>query len=367
MQLRRLGLINYRNYESVNLEFTSKINVLVGVNGSGKTNLLDAIYYLSYTKSSLQPVDPLNIRHGQDHFLIQGAFEMAEGAAILTAAFQPGARKSIKENGAEYRKLSDHIGSYPVVLMAPDDVDIIREGSETRRKFFDGLISQIDRDYLENLMGYNQLLKQRNGLLRLFHQTGLRDWVALESYDHMLAVPGQRIYEKRKLFMDRFIPVFNRYFEFLVKGIESASVTYVSGLDETDTIAGCQRFRERDLALQRTGFGIHKDDYRFLLGSEDMKKFASQGQQKTMVIALRLAQWELIREEKGFRPVLLLDDIFDKLDDYRIERLLELVKNEFGQLFVTDARPGRTADLLRKINASVSVFTVDDGKIDLTQ
>src|SRR5690606_28033157 len=202
---------------------------------------------------------------------------------------------------------------------------------------------------------YNSLLKQRNGLLRLFH-IGKPDWVALESYDHMLAGPAQLIHAKRKRFMDRFIPVFDHYFQYLVEAHESTSVAYLSGLDEMTMEEGCARARERDRALQRTSFGIHRDDYRFMLGAVDLKKFGSQGQQKTMVIAMRLAQWDLIRAEKGFRPVLLLDDIFDKLDDHRIRKLIDLVRDEFGQLFVTDARPDRTADLLRNVSSAVSVF-----------
>jgi len=366
MHLHRLNLINYRNYEAVNVEFTPKINVLVGANGSGKTNLLDAIYCLSFTRSSRQPVDPLNIRHGQDHFSIQGTFAIGGAERTVSVALQQGARKVFRENGSECTRLSDHIGKYPVVLIAPDDVDIVREGSETRRRFFDGLISQIDREYLESLIRYNSLLKQRNGLLRLFH-TGKPDWVALESYDYMLAAPAQFIHAERKRFMDRFIPVFDHYFQYLVEAHEATSVAYLSGLDEMTMEEGCARCRERDRALQRTTFGIHKDDYRFTLGAADLKKFGSQGQQKTMVIAMRLAQWALIREDKGFSPVLLLDDIFDKLDDHRIGRLLDLVRDEFGQLFITDARPDRTAGLLRNVNADVSVFTVDHGKIDLRE
>lgn len=366
MLLHRLNLINYRNYEAVNVEFASKINVLVGANGSGKTNLLDAIYYLSFTRSSRQPLDPLNIRHGQDHFSIQGTFVTGGNENTVRVVLQHGARKLILENGSECTRFSDHIGRYPVVLVAPDDVDIVREGSETRRRFFDGLISQIDREYLENLIRYNSLLKQRNGLLRLFH-AGKPDWVALESYDHMLAAPAQLIHAKRKRFMDRFTPVFDHYFQYLVEAHEATSVAYLSGLDETTMEEGCARNRERDQALQRTTFGIHKDDYRFMLGATELKKFGSQGQQKTMVIAMRLAQWALIREDKGFSPVLLLDDIFDKLDDHRIDRLLDLVRDEFRQLFITDARPDRTASLLRNVSADVSVFTVDNGKIDLRQ
>lgn len=359
MILRRLSLVNYRNYESMEAEFAPRVNVLVGANGSGKTNLLDAVYYLSFTRSSRQPVDLLNVRHGQDHFSIRGDFEVGDRQDSITVVLQPGSRKSVRVNGAEYDRLSDHIGKYPVVLIDPDDVDLIREGGEIRRRFFDMLISQVDPVYLDHLMRYNSLLKQRNGLLRLGR--GNPDRLALESYDALMAGPAAYIHQQRKAFLDRFMPVFDRYFRYLVDAHETASVDYLSGLDEMTLEEGLVRCRERDEALQRTCFGIHRDDFRFLLGPSEMKKFGSQGQRKTMVIAMRLAQWDLIRADKGFRPVLLLDDIFDKLDDYRIGRLLELIRDAFGQLFVTDARPDRTAGLLRNVNADLSVYTVDGG------
>jgi DNA replication and repair protein RecF len=365
MILRRLSLINYRNYESAEVEFSPRINVLVGANGSGKTNLLDAVYYLSFTRSSRQPLDSLNIRHGQDHFSIRGDFEFAGRRDTVAVILQPGARKSVRVNGSEYSRLSDHIGRYPVVLIDPDDVDLIREGGEIRRRFFDILISQVDAVYLENLMRYNSLLKQRNSLLRL--AGGRPDETALDSYDGLMAAPAAYIHQHRRSFLERFTPVFDRYFQYLVEEHETASVEYLSGLDEMTLEEGLQRCRERDLALQRTSFGIHRDDFRFLLGTSEMKKFGSQGQRKTMVIAMRLAQWDLIRADKGFRPVLLLDDIFDKLDDHRIGRLLELMRDAFGQLFVTDARPDRTAGLLRNVNAGVSVYTIDRGKVILQE
>lgn len=363
MILRRLSLVNYRNYASAEVAFSPRINVLVGANGSGKTNLLDAIYYLSFTRSSRQPVDSLNVRHGEDHFSIRGEFEVGDRRDTVAVVLQPGARKSVRVNGSEYIRLSDHIGKYPVVLIDPDDVDLIREGGEIRRRFFDILISQVDGEYLDNLMRYNSLLKQRNGLLRMAGSKP--DRIALESYDGMMAAPAAYIHGQRKAFLDRFIPVFDRYFRYLVEEQETTSVEYLSGLDEMTLEDGLQRCLERDLVLQRTTFGIHRDDFRFLLGTAEMKKFGSQGQRKTMVIAMRLAQWELIRADKGFRPVLLLDDIFDKLDDHRIGRLLDLMRDAFGQLFVTDARPDRTAGLLRNVNAEVSVYTVDQGIVIL--
>src|SRR5690606_35137520 len=250
----------------------------------------------------------------------------------------------------------------------PDDVDLIREGGEIRRRFFDIIISQIDAVYLENLMRYNNLLKQRNGLLRM--AGGRADQLALESYDSLMAQPAAYIYQQRKAFLGRFIPVFDGYFRFLVDEHETASVEYVSGLDEMTLEEGMQRNRERDLELQRTNFVVHRDSFRCWLGTCEMKKFGCQGQRKSMVVAMRLGQWDLIGTDKGFRPILLLDDIFDKLDDHRIAKLLELMRNAFGQLFVTDARPDRTAGLLRNAGGDgvgVSVYTVDQGTITLQQ
>lgn len=363
MRLQKLRLANFKNYEEINLQFPSKINVLTGINGSGKTNLLDAVYYLSFTKSAFQHVDPQNIRHGQDYFFIKGDFSLETATHEVSCGFQVKNKKSFREDGVEYQKLSEHIGKYPVVLIAPDDTDLVKEGSETRRRFFDSIISQIDRPYLENLIRYNQALKQRNGLLKMFQDTGRTDWTALEAYDHVLITTGVPVYQRRKAFIDEFIRIFARFFNFLVSEKEVTSLHYNSGLAKASFAEGLQQNRSKDMALQRTSFGIHRDEYDFFLGDTEMKRFGSQGQQKSFVIAMKLAQWQLIREIKGFKPVLLLDDIFDKLDDFRIARLLELIKEEFGQLFITDARPDRTQALLDNIQVSATVFHVNQGSI----
>ena len=361
MQLKTLQLINFKNYAEARVNFSSKINVLVGKNGSGKTNLLDAIYYLALTKSAVSGADTFCIRHGEQNFFLKGIFKQANDIKEITSAFQTGSKKIFKEGVNEYQKLSDHIGKYPVVLIAPDHTDLVKEGSESRRRFFDGIISQLDRSYLEALIQYNQALKQRNSLLKLFFETNTFDAIALDTYDDMLIRLGNVVFEKRKLFVTEYAPVFNRFYNFIVAD-EEASVLYNSELNHMSFPEGLRQNRSRDVAVQRTCFGIHRDDYHFTLGPGDLKRLGSQGQQKSFIIALKLAQFEVIKRQKGFNPLLLLDDIFDKLDDFRIEKLLELIKNdELGQLFITDARPDRTAALLRQINVSSSVFSVAGG------
>jgi DNA replication and repair protein RecF len=301
------------------------------------------------------------VRHGEQHFFLKGVFRLPEGIKEITSAFQPGSKKIFKEGVNEYQKLSDHIGRYPVVLVAPDDTDLVKEGSEARRKFFDSIISQLDRRYLETLMQYNQVLRQRNGLLKMFFDTNGFDPVALDTYDDMLIRTGNLVFEKRKLFVAEYAPVFQKFYNFIVAD-EEAAILYNSELSATSFQEGLLQNRSRDLFLQRTGFGIHRDDYNFTLGPGDLKRLGSQGQKKSFIVALKLAQFEVIKRHKGFNPLLLLDDIFDKLDDFRIERLLELIKNdELGQLFITDARPDRTAALLKQINVTSSVFNVGGG------
>ena len=363
MQLQTLQLINFKNYAEARVDFSSKINVLVGKNGSGKTNLLDAIHYLAMTRSAVSGADNYCIRHGEQYFFLKGVFQQGNDVQEISIAFQTG-KKVFREGVNEYQKLSDHIGKYPVVLIAPDDTDLVKEGSELRRKFFDAIISQLDRDYLESLIQYNQALKHRNSLLKMFADTTTVDSAALDTYDEMLIRAGNRVFQKRQLFVGEFGPAFQRFYNFIVAD-EEAHVLYNSALKNVTFGDGLRQNRSRDLFLQRTTFGIHRDDYQFTLGNGDLKRLGSQGQQKSFVIALKLAQYEIIKNQKGFKPLLLLDDIFDKLDDFRIQKLLQLIKNdELGQLFITDARPDRTAALLKQINATSSVFMVGSGNLE---
>lgn len=362
MHLQKLQLGNFKNYELAEVDFPSKINVLVGKNGSGKTNLLDAVYYLSFTKGAVGATDSHYIKEGQGGFYLRGTYRMADTTHTLSCGVQTGTKKIFREDDRDYQRLSDHIGKYPATLVAPDDVELVKEGSEPRRKFFDALISQIDHHYLEALMKYNHALKQRNSLLRLFQHKPV-DVGAIEAYDQVLIPLGRAIFEWRQRFATEFTPVFTRYYDFLVNHEEAAGLEYNSALADLDFEEGLARTRAKDLALQRTSFGIHRDDFKFTLADGDLKKMGSQGQQKSFVIAMKLAQWELLKIHKGFEPILLLDDIFDKLDDYRIGQLLELIRSDFGQLFITDARPDRTQGLLRQVHLEATVFEVNQGTI----
>jgi DNA replication and repair protein RecF len=366
MHLETLYLLSFKNYSEANLRFSPKINVFVGKNGSGKTNLLDAIFYLAFTKSAFSSSDQQCITQGQHFFLIKGEMWKGEASNEITSSVQIGSKKIFKEDATEYQKLSEHIGKYPIVLIAPDDVNLVNEGSEDRRKFFDGIISQLDRVYLDNLIQYSQALKLRNALLKMYAERGSAiDWLALESYDKILVETGEFIFRRRSTFLQEFLPVFQKYYHFLVEDSESAEVRYSSELTEKRFLQGLSDSKQKDAALLRTNFGIHRDDFEFFLANEALKRFGSQGQQKSFVIGMKLAQFEILEKHKGFKPILLLDDIFDKLDDFRIARLLELIKSDFGQLFITDARPERTRDLLNQIGVPATIFTIDQGRVSL--
>jgi DNA replication and repair protein RecF len=362
MQLQTLQLINFRNYTEVKLNVAAPVVVLVGSNGSGKTNLLDAIHYLSLTKSAVVSNDSHSVRNGEKFFSIKGTFRLPHTTTEIFCAVQSG-KKIFREGSNDYAKLSDHVGKFPVVLIAPDDTDIVKEGSEERRKFFDSIISQLDRNYLEALIQYNHLLRQRNSLLKMFAENTPVDEVALESYDQGLVRFGNIIHHRRRQFIDSFTPVFQKFYRMIVED-EPAGVTYDSELARISYEDGLIRNRQRDFSLLRTNFGVHRDDYRFDLLEGDLRKMGSQGQRKSFVIALKLSQFEILKENKRLKPILLLDDIFDKLDDHRIRKLLEMIRNnDFGQLFITDARPDRTSALLDSIQVPAKIFHIEKGVI----
>jgi DNA replication and repair protein RecF len=364
MRLEKLYLLNFKNYAEASLEFTQQVNCLLGLNGSGKTNLLDAIYYLAFTKSFLPSADTQNVRHGSGYFLVKGTFDFDGKHHEVTCQVQPNHKKIFREDSLDYDKISDHIGKYPVVMIAPSDVDLVKEGSEARRKFFDSIISQIDHAYLETLLTYQHVLKQRNGLLRLFQERQYSDPQLLESYDDQLVKTGLVIFKRRQEFIAEFLPVFNKSYAFLVDQYEEARLFYRSALTETDFADGLRKSFQKDLMLQRTSFGIHRDDYEFEFAHGELKKLGSQGQQKSFLVAIKLAHFEIIRQHKGFNPILLLDDIFDKLDDQRIARLLSVVAGkDYGQLFITDAGPERTMGLLKGLGISFDNFRVENGQI----
>ena len=361
MTIDHLHLLNFKNYAEAEVSFSPKLNVLVGKNGSGKTNLADAIHFLSFTKGAISTSDQHYIKDGQLQCVIRGSFTVQQKAHDLSSALQAGQKKIFREDGLDYTKLSDHIGKYPVVLVVPDDADLVKEGSESRRRFFDSLISQLDKVYLENLIRYNHCLKQRNSLLKMFAESGKQDWAMIESYDEVLSSVGAVIFSKREDFLKEYLVEFQKYYQLLVDS-ETVDLTYSSSLRTQTFKAGLLETRSKDLALQRTSFGIHRDDFVFSLGSGDLKRLGSQGQQKSFVLAMKLAQLEVIKTHKDFYPILLLDDVFDKLDSERIQRLLKVFPT-FGQIFLTDARPDRTLHLLESAGLSKKIFRIEKGEI----
>lgn len=361
MTIDHLHLLNFKNYAEANIAFSPKLNVLVGKNGSGKTNLIDAIHFLSFTKGAISTSDQHYIKDGQLQCVLRGNFTIQQKAHDLSCALQAGQKKNFREDSIDYTKLSDHIGKYPAVLVVPDDVDLVKEGSESRRRFFDSLISQLDKIYLENLIRYNHCLKQRNSLLKMFAESGKQDWTLIESYDAILIHVGNEIFTRREGFLKEFLVEFQKYYQLLIAA-ETVNLTYSSGLKTQTFKAGLIETRGKDLALQRTSFGVHRDDFVFSLGSGDLKRLGSQGQQKSFVLAMRLAQLEVVKNHKSFYPILLLDDVFDKLDSDRIQRLLQLFPT-FGQIFLTDARPDRTLHLLESVGLNKKIFRIEKGQI----
>ncbi|GAB3987890.1 DNA replication and repair protein RecF [Spirosoma daeguense] len=371
MHLEKLSLTNFKNYEDGRYVFGQQINVIVGPNGSGKTNLLDAIYFLALSKSAFQNQDAFNILHDADYFIIDGVFEEHERSdhhsrVQITISLQRGQRKVLMADKKPYERISDHIGRFPVVLIAPNDTDLVREHSEDRRHFFDGVLSQLDTDYLRNYLLYQQILKQRNSLLKLFAERNQVDNDLLDTYDVPLLELGQKIHERRKQFVNEFLPGFRAHYAYLSDSREEVNILYESEVGNPNFVEEFRHFRRRDTVLQRTTMGIHKDDYSFLIDngngqSVQLKKFGSQGQQKTFVIALKLAQFDSLKATKQVKPILLLDDIFDKLDDKRISKLIQQMdEGAFGQLFITDARPERTRELLNSVQTDVRFYDVSD-------
>ncbi len=364
MHLLKLSLFNFRNYPEISLEFSAKFNCFAGNNGTGKTNLLEAIYYLSFCKSFSNPIDTQNIMFGQDMFMIQGQYKVNGQEDELYCGVKRQQRKVFKRNKKEYERLSDHIGLYPLVLISPGDAQLILGGSDERRKFIDGVISQYNHDYLQHLLSYNKALAQRNAMLKMFAERRKFDAASLEIYDELMIVHGQMIFEERKRFFDDFMPVFNEYYGVLSGGSEKVNIEYQSTLIESDFAKQLLEARDKDLMAQYSTVGIHKDDLAFFIHDVPVKRYGSQGQQKSFLIALKLAQYTFTKNIKGFSPILLFDDIFDKLDETRVEQLMTLVSNEtFGQVFVTDTHIERLENLFQKIRGESRIFQVEAGNI----
>ncbi len=364
MHLSKLALINFKNYPQAELLFSSGVNCFVGHNGAGKTNLLDAIHYLSMCKSYFNAIDSLNIQHGKDFFIIQGIFHKNDAEDNVYCGFKKNEKKQFKLNQKEYSKLASHIGLFPVVMISPLDSTLVTEGSEERRKLVDSIISQYDKPYLEDLISYNKALLQRNALLKHFAQQHKFDRHALEIWDTQMVELGTRIHEKRKIFIAEYIPIVTHYYSFISGGKEDVSVNYISQLNSTPFADLMIKALDKDRAVQYTTQGIHKDDLIFNIGNYPVKKFGSQGQQKSFLTALKLAQFDFIRKVTGLLPILLLDDIFDKLDNERTGKLMTLVsKHNFGQIFITDTHPARIREIFEGIGEEIRLFRVENGAV----
>lgn len=357
MILNTLSLVNYKNFESQTFSFDHKINCFVGANGVGKTNVLDAIYHLSFGKSYFNPVATQNIRHDEEFFVIDGVFDKEDRAEKIIVSLKKGQKKIIKRNGKIYEKFSDHIGFIPLVIISPADSDLIVEGSDTRRKFMDTVISQSDKNYLNQLINYNKVLAQRNALLKYFALNNTFNAQTLEVYNAQLQSYGSEIFRIRKDFLEAFIPIFKLRYNAVSNNKEAVHLTYKSDLFDDDLDVLLKQNLSKDKALQYTSVGIHKDDMNFEIGDYPIKKFGSQGQQKSFLIALKLAQFDFIKQQSGVAPILLLDDIFDKLDESRVAQIIQLVDDKhFGQLFISDTHAERTENVVKQIHQSYKVF-----------
>jgi len=366
MYLQKIALINFKNYPELDLSFSEKINCFVGNNGVGKTNLLDAIHYLSFCKSYFNVIDTQNILHDADFFTIQGVWvKNPENPDSIFCGQKRNQHKVFKLNKKEYSRLADHIGLYPLVMVSPHDSDMIYSGSEERRRFLDSFISQFDHVYLDDLINYNKALFQRNKLLKIFAENNSFDADALEIWDNQLVALGTKIYAKRTSFILDFLPYFNYYFELISGKKERVSLTYDSQLNNAHLADLLKSSLAKDRIVQYTTCGIHKDDLIFNIGDFPLRKFGSQGQQKSYTIAIKLAQFEYIKIMKGYKPVVLFDDIFDKLDDERVEHLVKLAAdNNFGQVFITDTQKERMVNTMKKINSQGKVFMISNNNAE---
>jgi DNA replication and repair protein RecF len=364
MWLKNITLLNFKNYTDAAIAFSKTVNAFVGDNGAGKTNLLDAIHYLCLCKGYFNPIDTQQIKTGEDLFLIQGDFDREEKNEKITCGVKRNQKKQFKRNKKEYDKLADHIGLFPLVMISPNDASIIMEGSEERRRFMDNVISQTDALYLDELIVYNKHLLNRNAFLKQTAINRRYDPALLEIFDEQMANSGNKIFAKRKQFMLDFIPLFNQHYQFLTNNSEQVNMDYFSQLNDTAFATLLSQSVEKDKVLERTTTGIHKDDLIFTLREMPLKKFGSQGQQKSFLIALKLAQYSYLQKFKGFKPLLLLDDIFDKLDDRRMHKLMEMVSHhDFGQIFITDTGRERVLNIFDRIKVPVTLFEVNNGSI----
>lgn len=361
MHLNSLSILNYKNIHEAELVFSPKINCFIGNNGMGKTNILDAIYFLSFCKSHSNSIDSQNILHEAEFCLLQGKYTLGDSSEDIYCGMKHRQKKQFKRNKKEYERLSDHIGLLPLVLVSPDDSGLISEGSDERRKFVDGVISQYNKTYLNQLLQYNNALKQRNALLK---SEAKIDDSLLDIWEEQMASYGTYIYEQRKSFIDEFIPIFQNFYSYISGGNEQISLTYHSQHHEHDIKNRMIATRDRDQMLGYSTQGIHKDELEMLLDGFPIKRVGSQGQNKTYLISLKLAQFNFLKRTHNFPPLLLLDDIFDKLDSIRVKKIVELVSGDtFGQIFITDTNREHLDLILMQLGQEASIFKVENGQI----
>jgi DNA replication and repair protein RecF len=365
MYLKKLSLTNFKNYDFTELGFSSKINCFVGNNGVGKTNILDAIHYLSLTKSFFNNLDSISIRHDEDYFIIDGTFNRNDDEDEIYCAFQKQKQKVLKKNGKEYQKLSDHIGKYPVVMISPADSALISEGSEERRRFMNKIISQYNPAYLDAVLKYSKALQNRNKLLKEFGSKGKFDNDLLAIWDSQLVKYGMEVFNERKQLVNELIPVFRENYSMISSGKERVELSYKSQLSEGDFAEALEASVAKDRFLEYTTVGIHKDDLVLEMDGYPVKSLGSQGQQKSYLVALKLAKFEYIRQKSGIAPILLLDDIFDKFDAIRVEQIIRLVGNHrFGQIFITDTHQSRLHEILSSHNSDYKLFRISNNSVE---
>jgi DNA replication and repair protein RecF len=357
--LKKLSLLNYKNIAENSFEFESKINAIVGKNGIGKTTILDAIYHLAVGKSYFNPLSTQNIKHGEEFFVIDGIFEKENRTEQIICSYKKAQKKILKRNGKIYEKFSEHIGLIPIVIISPSDTDLIIEGSETRRKFIDNVISTFDTSYLNTLINYQKTLQQRNALLKYFALNQVFDADNLNIYNEQLSEFGHLIFTKRKDFLEKFIPVFQELYEVISENAEKVTIEYESQLYDDNLETLLIQNLQKDRITQYTTCGIHKDDVIFNIAGFPVKKFGSQGQQKSFLIALKLAQFDFIKKHTKTLPILLFDDIFDKLDAFRVQQIVNMVNNDvFGQIFISDTHPERTENIIKQTHKSYKIFNI---------
>ncbi|PIF02024.1 MAG: DNA replication and repair protein RecF [Draconibacterium sp.] len=368
MYIEKISIVNFKNLKEVNVDFSPKLNCFIGRNGSGKTNMLDALYYLSFCKSFSNPVDGLNINHEENFFMLNGNYRRMEAGENISCGIKRGNKKQFKRNDKVYKKLIDHIGLLPLVMITPSDVNLILGGSDERRKFIDGVISQYNQQYLGALMKYNRALLQRNNLLKHFASERTFDAELLDVWNLQLSEYGAIIHDQRREFIEKLVPIFQYYYTFISQDSEKVSLHHKSALYDCKMEKLLQEALPKDRVLQFTTQGIHKDDLIFYIGDHPIKKLGSQGQMKTYLVALKLAQFDFVKEVSGVKPMLLLDDIFDKLDEFRVEQIVKLAAGEqFGQILITDTNRTHLDAIVKKMDTDYAIFNVDSGKVEKVQ